>query len=158
MRRQLLLTTVLLAAAGGVLFTGNASAQSVPAPTGESRGLRYVSGTGRGETVPARLPATAAPAGPIRPDLRRPNTVIPHGGPASTATAAPIRSGLTPAPGLRRTLTPASDWTNPVAPAPAPRPRAVPDAPPDTRHPAVPAERIEAQPAPAARGQPLPQG
>lgn len=152
MRRQLLLTTVLLAAAGGVLFTGNASAQGVPAPTGESRGLRYVSGTGRGETVPARLPATAAPAGPTRPDLRRPNTVIPHGGPASTANAAPIRSGLTPAPGLRRTLTPASDWTNPVppAPAPAPRPRAVPDALPDTRYPAVPAERIEAQPAPAA--------
>lgn len=159
MRRQLLLTTVLLAAAGGVLFTGNASAQSVPAPTGESRGLRYVSGTGRGETVPARLPATAAPAGPIRPDLRRPNTVIPHGGPASTATAAPIRSGLTPAPGLRRTLTPASDWTNPVAPVPvpAPRPRAVPDARPDPRYPAVLADGMEAPlPPPAPLAPPTP--
>ena len=152
MRRQLHVMTALLAAAGGVLFAGDASARSVPAPTGEGHGLRYVAWNGRGQTVPAPLPAAAAPPSPIRRDLRRPNPVIPHGGPASTANAAPTRSGLTPAPGLRRTLTPASDWTNPVAPAPAPapRPRAAPDALPDTRYPVVSAERIEAQPAPAA--------
>ncbi|MFY8164076.1 MAG: hypothetical protein ACOVKC_07555, partial [Brevundimonas sp.] len=142
MRRPLHVTTALLAAAGGVLFAGDASAQSVSAPTGEVHGLRYVAWSGRGETVSA----------PIRRDLRRPNPVIPHGGTTSNATAAPTRSGLTPAPGLRRTLTPASDWTTPVAPAPtpAPRPRSAPDTLPDTPYPAVPAERIEAQPAPAA--------
>ena len=152
MRRQLHVTTALLAAAGGVLFAGDASAQRVPAPTGEVHGLRYVAWSGRGETVSAPLPAAAATASPIRRDLRRPNPVIPHGGTTSNATAATTRSGLTPAPGLRRTLTPASDWTNPVAPAPAPapRPRAAPDDRPETRNPAVPAERIEAQPAPAA--------
>lgn len=152
MRRQLHVTTALLAAAGGVLFAGHASAQSVPAPTGEVHGLRYVAWSGRGETVSAPRPAAVAPAGPIRRDLRRPNPIIPHGGTTSNATAAPTRPGLTPAPGLRRTLTPASDWTNPVAPAPAPapRPRAAPDALPDTRYPVVSAERIEAQPAPAA--------
>jgi hypothetical protein len=152
LRRQLHVTTALLAAAGGVLFAGHASAQSVPAPTGEVHGLRYVAWSERGETVSAPRPATVAPAGPIRRDLRRPNPIIPHGGTTSNATAAPTRPGLTPAPGLRRTLTPASDWTNPVAPAPAPapRPRAAPDALPDTRYPVVPAERIEAQPAPAA--------
>ena len=140
MRRQLHVTTALLAAAGGVLLAGDASAQRVPAPTGEVHRLRYVAWSGRGETVSA----------PIRRDLRRPNTVIPHGGTTSSATAAANRSSLTPAPGLRRTLTPASDWTNPVAPAPAPRPRAALDDRPDTPYPAVPAERIEAQPAPAA--------
>ena len=152
MRRQLHVTTALLAAAGGLLFAGDAPAQGVPAPTGEVHGLRYVASSGRGETVSALRPAVAAPASPIRRDLRRPNPVIPHGGTVSNATAAPSRPGLTPAPGLRRTLTPASDWTNPVAPAPAPapRPRARPHALPDTLYPAAPAERIEAQPAPAA--------
>jgi hypothetical protein len=154
LRRQLHVTTALLAAAGGVLFAPDASAQSVPAPTGEVHGLRYVAWSGRGETASAPRPAAVAPASPIRRDLRRPNPVIPHGGTTSNATAAPTRPGLTPAPGLRRTLTPAGDWTNPVAPAPvpvpAPRPRAAPDALPDTRYPVVSAERIEAQPAPAA--------
>lgn len=142
MRRQLHVTTALLAAAGGVLFAGDASAQRVPAPADEVHGLRYVAWSGRGETVSA----------PIRRDLRRPNPVIPHGGTTSNATAAPTRSGLTPAPGLRRTLTPASDWTTPVAPAPtpAPRPRSAPDTLPDIPYPALPAERVEAQPAPAA--------
>ena len=170
MRRSSILTTALLAAAGVVLFAGTASAQSAGAPAGEARGLRYLSWPSRGEANPA-APA-AAPAAAGRRDLRRPNTVIPHGGFTATAPV-PTRPGLTPAPGARRTLTPANAWMYPVAPPPepmraeppmaapvaprpapapaaAPQPRATPDYLPDPggRGQAVPAEMIYA-PAPS---------
>ena len=165
MRRPSILTTALLAAAGVVLFAGAASAQNAGIPAGEARGLRYLSWPSRGEAGPA-APA-AAPAATGRRDLRRPNTVIPHGGSAA-ATPVPARPGLTPAPGARRTLTPANAWMHPVAPPPepvmaapvaalpapaprpAPQPRATPDYLPDPggRGQAVPAELIHA-PAPS---------
>ncbi|MEY4556800.1 MAG: hypothetical protein RL093_1919, partial [Pseudomonadota bacterium] len=148
---------------------GNASAQTAGAPTGEARGLRYLSWPSRGEASPAA--AAAAPAAAGRRDLRRPNTVIPHGGSAAAAPV-PTRPGLTPAPGARRTLTPANAWMHPVAPPPepvmaappaaaaaaprpapapppAPQPRATPDYLPDPGgRQAVPAEMIYA-PAPS---------
>ena len=93
MRRQLHVTTALLAAAGGVLFAPDASAQSVPAPTGEVHGLRYVAWSGRGETASAPRPAAVAPASPIRRDLRRPNPVIPHGGTTSNALSFTVEGG-----------------------------------------------------------------
>lgn len=166
MRRSSILTTVLLAAAGGVLFVGQASAQGAAAPTGESRGLRYLSWSGRGEAVPASPAAAPAASGPPRRDLRRPNPVIPHGGAAATAPA-PTRPGLTPAPGSGRTLTPANAWMrraptppepampSPVSLAPAPGPAAPRPAPvlapdylpdPGGRGQAVPAQMIYAQP------------
>lgn len=168
MRRSPILTTALLAAAGVVLSAGEASAQNAGAPAGEARGLRYLSWPGRSEAAPAAVPVAPSAAG--RRDLRRPNTVIPHGGFASNPPA-PTRPGLTPAPGARRTLTPANAWMQPAAPASAeparvapaaprpapapapvlpPQPRATPDYLPDPggRGQAVPADVIYA-PAPA---------
>ena len=170
MRRAPILTTALLAAAGVALSAAAASAQTAGAPASEARGLRYLSWSSRGEAAPAAPAAAApAPAGPPRRDLRRPNTVIPHGGFAA-AVPVPTRPGLTPAPGARRTLTPANAWMHPVAPppeptmtaptpaptaprpapAPAPQPRTTPDYLPDPggRGQAVPTEMIYA-PAPA---------
>jgi hypothetical protein len=178
LRRSPILTTALLAAAGVVLCAGGASAQTAGAPAGEARGLRYLSWPGRSEAGHAAAPV--APAGAARRDLRRPNTVIPHGGFAS-AQPAPARPGLTPAPGARRTLTPANAWMQPAAPPPepapaepamvapvAPRPAPAPAAPPQPRltpdylpdpggrGQAVPAELIRApnpsQPAPVESG------
>lgn len=166
MRRSSILTTVLLAAAGGVLFVGQASAQGAAAPTGESLGLRYLSWSGRGEAVTASPAAAPAASGPPRRDLRRPNPVIPHGGAAATAPA-PTRPGLTPAPGSGRTLTPANAWMRraatppepampppvslapaPVPAAPRPAPILTPDYLPDPggRGQAVPAQMIYAPP------------
>ena len=175
MRRAPILTTTLLAAAGMVLFAGTASAQSADAPTGETRGLRYLSWPGRGPVVPT-APATAAAP---RRDLRRPNTVIPHGGFGSTVPA-PAGPGLALPPGTRRTLTPANAWMHPVAPPPEPvapepamaapvaprpvptparppQPRATPNylAAPGGRGQAVPAEMIHA---PAPSQAPAPAG
>ncbi|MDO9076821.1 MAG: hypothetical protein Q7U72_05145 [Brevundimonas sp.] len=177
MRRSPILKTALLAAASLVLSAGGASAQTAGAPAGEGRGLRYLSWPGRSEAAPA-APAAAPVAAAGRRDLRRPNTVIPHGGFAS-APPAPARPGLTPAPGARRTLTPANAWMQPVAPPPepvmvppaaapvaprpapapppAPQPRATPDYLPDPGgRQAVPAGIIyapaPAQPAPAESG------
>ena len=163
MRRAPILTTALLAAAGVVLFAGTASAQSAGAPAGEARGLRYLSWPSRGEAAPA--PAAAAATGAVRRDLRRPNTVIPHGGFAAAAPA-PARPGLTPAPGAGRTLTPANAWMNRAAPPPqpampapapplpiaAPAVRATPDylPDPDGRGQAIPAAILQ-PPAPAVQ-------
>ncbi|MDP1914063.1 hypothetical protein [Brevundimonas sp.] len=172
MRRPPILTTALFAAAGVVLLAGGASAQSAGAPAGEARGLRYLSWPSRGEVspaAPAAAPTAAAATG--RRDLRRPNTVIPHGG-LTSASPVPARPGLTPAPDAPRTLTPANAWMHRVAPPPqpampeparaaplpprpvpapppAPQPRATPDYLPDpgVRGQAVPAEMIYA-PAP----------
>lgn len=145
MRRSPILTTALLAAAGVVLSAGGASAQTAGAPAGEARGLRYLSWPGRSEAAP-----TAAPVAPVaaagRRDLRRPNTVIPHGGFAA-APPAPARPGLTPAPGARRTLTPANAWMQPAAPPPEPAPAA----------PAAPAMAAPVAPRPAPAPVPPPQ-
>lgn len=168
MRRAPILTTALLAAAGVALFAGAASAQSADAPAGEARGLRYLSWSGRGEVVPTAPAATSGAPAAARRDLRRPNTVIPHGGFAAAAPA-PAPPGPTPAPGARRTLTPANAWMRPVAPPPEPamappaaapaaaetRPRTTPDYLPDSggRGQAAPAEIFHAPaPAPAATG------
>lgn len=180
LRRAPILTTALLAVAGVVLSAGTASAQGTGPSASEARGLRYLSWSGRGEATPA--PAGPVLASPPRRDLRRPNTVIPHGGFASAAPA-PTRPGLTPAPGSGRTLTPANAWLHrtapppapvmaapapaapaPVTPRPAPPPAsaappvATPDYLPDTggRGQAVPAAVIHAPvPAAAARGEPF---
>jgi len=160
LRRPPILTTALFATAGMVLLAGDASAQSAGAPAGEARGLRYMSWPSRGEASPA-APA-AAPSAAERRDLRRPNTVIPHGG-FTTAAPVPTHPGLTPAPGARRTLTPANAWMHPVAPPPepvraelplaapvAPRPAPAPTAPPQPR--ATP----DYLPDPGGRGQAVP--
>lgn len=160
MRRPPILTTALLAAAGVVLFAGTASAQSAAAPSGEARGLRYLSWPSRGEASPAA--SVAAPAAAGRRDLRRPNTVIPHGG-FTSAAPVPTRPGLTPAPGARRTLTPANAWMHPAAPPPEPVSADPPMAPPPTPRPA-PAQPPTPQPRttpdylpdPGGRGQAVP--
>lgn len=147
MRRSPILKTALLAAASLVLSAGGASAQTAGAPAGEGRGLRYLSWPGRSEAAPA-APAAAPGAAAGRRDLRRPNTVIPHGGFAS-APPAPARPGLTPAPGARRTLTPANAWMQPVAPPPAPV-----MAPPPTAAPVAPRPAPAPPPAPQPRATP----
>ena len=161
MRRAPILTTALLAAAGLVLFADDAFAQSAGAPTGEARGLRYLSWPSRDEAGPAAR-AAAAPAVAGSRGLRRPNTVIPHGG-FTAAAPVPTRPGLTPAPGARRTLTPANAWMQPVAPPPAPVMAAPPTAGPEAPRPA-PAEPPAPQPRttpdylpdPGGRGQAVP--
>lgn len=160
MRRAPILTTALLAAAGVVLFAGNASAQNADASPGQARGLRYLSWSSRAEAAPA-APAAAAPASPVRRDLRRPNTVIPHGG-FAPAAPAPTRPGLTPAPGARRTLTPANAWMQPAAPPPEPAiPAPVAPRPAPASAP-VPAPQPRATPDylpdPSGRGQAVPAG
>lgn len=148
MRRSPILTTALFAAASVVLSAGGASAQTAGAPAGEARGLRYLSWPGRSEAAPAA--AAVAPSAPAagRRDLRRPNTVIPHGGFAA-APPAPSRPGLTPAPGARRTLTPANAWMQPAAPPPAPM-----MAPPPTAAPVAPRPAPTPPPAPQPRATP----
>ena len=147
MRRSPILKTALLAAASLVLSAGGASAQTAGAPAGEGRGLRYLSWPGRSEAAPA-APAAAPAAAAGRRDLRRPNTVIPHGGFASNPPA-PARPGLTPAPGARRTLTPANAWMQPAAPPPAPV-----MAPPPTAPPVAPRPAPAPPPAPQPRATP----
>lgn len=154
MRRPPILTTALLAAAGVVLFAGAASAQTAGAPAGEARGLRYLSWPSRGEASPAA--PVAAPAAAGRRDLRRPNTVIPHGG-FTPAAPVPTRPGLTPAPGARRTLTPANAWMHPAAPPPEPVSAAPPMAAPPTPRPA-PAQPPTPQPRPTPDYLPDPGG
>lgn len=156
MRRAPILTTALLAVAGTVLFAGGTSAQNAAPHSGEARGLRYLSWPSRGEASPA-APATPA-AG--RRDLRRPNTVIPHGG-FTAAAPVPTRPGLTPAPGARRTLTPANAWMHPVAPPPEPvmaaPPPAVPLRPAPAQPPAAqPRATPDYLPDPGGRGQAVP--
>lgn len=167
MRRAPILTTALFAASM-VLSAGTASAQNAGASAAEARGLRYLSWSSRGEVDPAaQSPVTPAAASPLRRDLRRPNTVIPHGGFAA-ASPAPARRGLTPAPGSGRTLTPANAWMNRIAPPPEPAMpepppapvvapvRATPDYLPDPggRGQAVPAALVQ-PPAPVAQQAPV---
>lgn len=145
MRRASTLAAVL-AAAGGLLLAGAASAQSGP---------RYLSWTGRGEATPPQ--GSPADPTPVRRDARRPNPVIPHGG---SAARDPAPNRLTPAPGPpRRTLTPANAWLQPSAPAPQPSsPPAVTMASPAERPPAPPPARPgpEYLPDQGGRSQPAP--
>lgn len=163
MRRPKFLMTVLFAAAGGTLMCGPTLAQSAGATASEARGLRYLSWSSRAE---AAQPAVAAGAGAPaeRRTLRRPNTVIPHGGFAASVPPPP-RPGLTPAPSARRTLTPANAWMQPEAPPAAPpsleppmaaAPRSVPAPAPAPA--AAPPSRATPDylPAPSGRGQPVP--
>lgn len=149
------LSAALLVATGALALADAASAQSAR-ESAEARGLRYLSWQGRGE--PAFAGADTARPTPARTDPRRPNTVIPHGGFASSEATAPGRTAAAPAP-VRRTLTPANAWlrpaTPPPEPAPAPAPAAVTAAPP-------PAATPQTRPGPdylpdqGRRGQPAP--
>ena len=168
MRRAPILTTALLAAVGAMTVAGAAAAQNAASPAGEARGLRYLSWSGRGSVAAAPAETSQALPSAVRRDLRRPNTVIPHGGFAAAAAAPATRPGLTPAPGAGRTLTPANVWMQPrsaepapppppPAAAPAPAPRATPDYLPDQggRGQPMPAEMIYAPPASEAAADPM---
>lgn len=123
MRRASILATAALAATGAMTLAGPASAQTPGQGAGQPAAPRHLTWSGRGE---AAAPAQAAP---VRRDLRRPNTVIPHGGFAAAAPA-PARPGLTPAPGpIRHALTPANAWMRRPAPPPeaAPPPELAPE-------------------------------
>lgn len=156
------LSAALFVAAGVLALADAASAQS-PRESVEARGLRYLSWQGRSEPAAPVSTDPAQPA-PARADLRRPNTVIPHGG-IARSEAPPSRPASSPAP-VRRTLTPANAWLRPTTPppepapaptavasasppAPAPRPRPVPDYLPDQggRGQPAPAEVVYATPA-----------
>jgi hypothetical protein len=119
LRRASTLAAAALAVTGLMALADAASAQSASG-AGQTRGLRYLSWPGRAE---AADPAArhAAPPPDVRGDLRRLNTVIPHGGFAAAEPPSPRR--LAPAPGApRRTLTPANAWLQPPSPVPAPAP------------------------------------
>lgn len=145
------LATAAFAAALGL--GGAATAQDA---AGATRGLRYLSWTGRA-AVAAGPVGTAPSAEPARQDLRRPNRVIPHGGRAAVEPR-PAPSGA-PAP-ARRTLTPANAWLRPAAPPPAapPAPAAVPASPPPSPAPEPQPVRPTPDYLPDQGGQPVPAG
>lgn len=153
MRRASTFSAVL--AVAGLLTLAHAAAAQSAAPTpGATQGLRYLSWQGRGEPVAAPQPNSALPVA-ARRDLRRPNTVIPHGG--SEASVTPGQPGLSAAPvPARRTLTPANAWlrpTAPLSPETAPAPVVAPtSAVPSRAAPAGP----EYLPDQGGRGQPAP--
>jgi hypothetical protein len=151
LRRASTLTAAALAVTGLLALADAASAQSAPG-AGETRGLRYLSWPGRAGAADPAARHTTRPAA-ARADLRRPNTVSPHGGFAAAEPPAP--RGLAPAPGApRRTLTPANAWLQPTSPAPAPAPVSAPPAaatssPPRPGPEYLPDQGGRAQPAPA---------
>lgn len=130
MRRAHRLTSGLLAAAlaciGSLSLETAASAQTA----GQARGLRYLSWNNRAGPTGADTVVEASGAA-TRHDLRRPNTVIPHGG---FATAVPAARAEAPAArsSARPSLTPANAWMRPPVEAPRlqPAPVAAPTAPP----------------------------
>jgi len=159
LRRASILAVAALAATGVLALADVASAQSAPA-AGQAQGLRYLSWQGRGEPAAPSTRDGARPA-PARTDLRRPNTVIPHGGFAASEPPAPRR--LSPAPGpARRTLTPANAWLQPAAVPPEPAPAPVPPAPsapapqPSPGPDYLPDQGRRGQPAPAEAVYPAP--
>jgi hypothetical protein len=109
--------------------------------------LRQISWPGRNAA------ASSAATAPTRPDLRRSNLVIPHGG---FVAAQPVPAAAV-APAPRRTLTPANAWLQPPSPAPAPVPAPAP-APAMTAPTPVsrPASTPEYLPDQGRRGQPAP--
>ena len=147
MRRAHSLPIALLAA---TMLAGAAVAQtSQPAARQD---LRQISWPGRN----AAAPAPNAPAA-ARPDLRRSNLVIPHGGFGATGSAPVAPAAAVP----RRTLTPANAWLRPASPPPPPAP--APPAPvraaaaPPLAAPAPPAGAPpEYLPDQGRRGQPAP--
>lgn len=143
LRRASILATAALAVTGAMTLAGPASAQT---PPGQGGGPRHLSWPGRGE---AAMPASEPPAvTPVRRDLRRPNTPIPHGG-FARSEPEPARPGLTPAPGpVRHALTPANAWMQ--------RPAAPPEAAPEPAPEPVMAEALPPPP-PARRPAPAPE-
>ncbi|MDQ8028555.1 MAG: hypothetical protein REJ23_07490 [Brevundimonas sp.] len=126
------LATVALAATG---LADAAQAQSAPP--------QYLQWAGRPEVTATPTADAARPA----ETRRRPNRVIPHGGAVAAEPVAPA-----PAP-ARRTLTPATAWLRPPAPAAAPAPTAIqPPAP----APAPAAPRATPDYLPDRGGQPVP--
>lgn len=158
MRRASTFIAAALAATALLALADAASAQSEP-EAGEARGLRYLSWPGRGEAADPADRHAARPAA-AHADLRRPNTVIPHGGFAAAEPPAP--RGLTPAPGsARRTLTPANAWLQPppAAPEPTPAPPRAPVATPPQPRPGpdyLPDQGSRSQPTPAEVVYPAP--
>lgn len=178
MRRPPILAAAVLALTGAMTLAGateaQAQVQTADQTPGQSAGLRYLSWQGRGPvtTLATAAHAGVTPARRVRRDLRRPNTVIPHGGFEAAAPTAP-RPGLTPAPGGRTDgLTPATAWLRPavpppeaqpapiaaaasepapgLAPPPPPPVRALPDYLPERGGQATPAAIVQPAPAPAA--------
>jgi hypothetical protein len=155
LRRASILAATALAATGAMAFAGAASAQSAPT-AGQAQGLRYLSWQGRGEVPASATPDAVQPVSP-RADLRRPNSVIPHGGFA--ASQPPASTRLTSAPGpARRTLTPANAWLQPRAapPEPTPAPAAAAPPPPTTPPATRPTPGPEYLPDQGRRAQPAP--
>lgn len=145
MRRVHSLPIALLAA---TMLAGAAMAQT-PQPAAR-QDLRQISWPGRNTAAPT--PNTPAAT---RPDLRRSNLVIPHGGFGATESAPAAPAATAP----RRTLTPANAWLQPASPPPPP---AMPapvraEAPPPTASPASrPVARPEYLPDQGRRGQSAP--
>jgi hypothetical protein len=135
---------VLALAAGSA---GMAAAQTAPAQTPAP--ARYLNWAGRGEA--AAMPRPTEVSAQATAPSRRPNRVIPHGGAYEAPPAAPVIASDAP----RRTLTPATAWLRPSAPAPAPMAMTAPAAPPPPPPPAravpdfLPDQGGHAQPAPA---------
>lgn len=149
MRRASTLAAAAFAATGLLTLADAASAQSASG----ARDLRYLSWPGRAEAADPAARDVAQPAA-ARASLRRPNTVIPHGGFAAAEPPAP--RALTPAPGQpRRTLTPANAWLQPSAPVPAPAPALAPP-PPAAATPSPPRPGPEYLPDQGGRSQPAP--
>lgn len=150
MRRASTLAAAALAATGLLTLADAASAQSASG----ARDLRYLSWPGRAEAADPAARAVAQPTA-ARPSLRRPNTVIPHGGFAAVEPPAP--RALAPAPGQpRRTLTPANAWLQPPAPVPASAPVMTPPPPHATTPPPAPRPGPEYLPDQGGRSQPAP--
>ena len=158
MRRASTLAAAALAATGALALADAASAQSGPAapPTaGQAQGLRYLTWQGHAEPTPASR-EVARPAS-ARGDLRRPNTVIPHGGFANAEAPQPQRLAPGPTP-PRRTLTPANAWLRPApaAPAAAAPPVTAPSVVRETAPPPPPPPGPEYLPDQGRRAQPAP--
>lgn len=138
MRRAHSLPIALFAA---TTLAGAAMAQT-PQPT-VRQDLRQISWPGRNTAAPpANAPAAA------RPDLRRSNLVIPHGGFGATGSVPAGPAATAP----RRTLTPANAWLRPPAPYPAPAPAM----PAPARAEAAPPPAVASAPRPAATPEYLP--